>query len=165
MCTQMRAMAVVAVDPINTVLMRSYGGLRFGETPSTAFIAPLPRCSTSRDRGSTPHADPIRGYYRREHTDLREVGMKTKNPHDEVRLRAGQAAAELGVGVQTLHYYEREELIPAPPRSTAGYRLYPPDLMERLRFIRQIGRASCRRRVEKPSPRACRIKTLRRTRG
>jgi len=63
--------------------------------------------------------------------------MKTKNPHDEVRLRAGQAAAELGVGVQTLHYYEREELIPAPPRSTAGYRLYPPDLMERLRFIRR----------------------------
>ena len=52
-------------------------------------------------------------------------------------LRAGQAAAELGVGVQTLHYYEREGLIPPPPRSEAGYRLFPPDLMERLRFIRR----------------------------
>ncbi len=52
-------------------------------------------------------------------------------------LRAGQAAAELGVGVQTLHYYEREGLIPVPPRSEAGYRLYPPELMERLRFIRR----------------------------
>ncbi|HEV2150087.1 MAG TPA: heavy metal-responsive transcriptional regulator [Longimicrobiaceae bacterium] len=52
-------------------------------------------------------------------------------------FRAGEAAAELGVGVQTLHYYEREGLIPAPPRSGAGYRLFPPDLMERLRFIRR----------------------------
>lgn len=52
-------------------------------------------------------------------------------------LRAGQAAAELGVGVQTLHYYEREGLIPAAPRSEAGYRLYPPELMDRLRFIRR----------------------------
>lgn len=52
-------------------------------------------------------------------------------------LRAGQAAAELGVGVQTLHYYEREGLIPSPPRSAAGYRLFPPDLMDQLRFIRR----------------------------
>jgi DNA-binding transcriptional MerR regulator len=52
-------------------------------------------------------------------------------------LRAGQAAAELGVGVQTLHYYEREGFIPVPPRSEAGYRLFPPELMERLRFIRR----------------------------
>lgn len=52
-------------------------------------------------------------------------------------LRAGQAAAKLGVGVQTLHYYERERLIPNPPRSPAGYRLYPPALVERLRFIRR----------------------------
>lgn len=52
-------------------------------------------------------------------------------------LRAGQAAGELGVGVQTLHYYEREGLIPAPPRSETGYRLYPAELMERLRFIRR----------------------------
>lgn len=56
---------------------------------------------------------------------------------DHEYLRSGQAAAELGVGVQTLHYYEREGLIPAPPRSGAGYRLFPPDLMERLRFIRR----------------------------
>ena len=61
---------------------------------------------------------------------------QTTKPNDEC-LRAGQAAAELGVGVQTLHYYEREGLIPSPPRSAAGYRLFPPDLMERLRFIRR----------------------------
>lgn len=52
-------------------------------------------------------------------------------------LRVGEAAADLGVGVQTLHYYEREGLIPPPPRSESGYRTFPPDLMERLRFIRR----------------------------
>ena len=61
---------------------------------------------------------------------------QTTKPNDEC-LRAGQAAAELGVGIQTLHYYEREGLIPSPPRSAAGYRLFPPNLMERLHFIRR----------------------------
>lgn len=52
-------------------------------------------------------------------------------------LLAGDAAKALGVGVQTLHYYEREGLIAAPPRSAAGYRLYPPALVERIGFIRK----------------------------
>ena len=52
-------------------------------------------------------------------------------------LLAGQAARELGVGVQTLHYYEREGLIPTPPRTDAGYRVYPSEVMDRLRFIRR----------------------------
>ncbi|MBA2563893.1 MAG: MerR family DNA-binding transcriptional regulator [Gemmatimonadetes bacterium] len=29
----------------------------------------------------------------------------------------------LGVGVQTLHFYERRRLIPLPVRSASGYRL------------------------------------------
>ena len=52
-------------------------------------------------------------------------------------MLAGEVARELGVGVQTLHYYEREGLIPPPPRSEAGYRLYPPELLERVAFIRK----------------------------
>jgi DNA-binding transcriptional MerR regulator len=63
--------------------------------------------------------------------------MTRTNEAEPEYLRAGQAAAELGVGVQTLHYYEREGLIPVPPRSNAGYRLFPPELMERLHFIRR----------------------------
>lgn len=52
-------------------------------------------------------------------------------------LLAGDVAKALGIGVQTLHYYEREGLIPPPPRSESGYRLYTPDLVERVRFIRK----------------------------
>lgn len=52
-------------------------------------------------------------------------------------LLAGSVARELGIGVQTLHYYEREGLIPTPERSVSGYRLYTPALVERVRFIRK----------------------------
>lgn len=53
------------------------------------------------------------------------------------RMLAGDVARLLGIGVQTLHYYEREGLIPSPARSDSGYRLYTPRLVDRLRFIRK----------------------------
>jgi MerR family transcriptional regulator, copper efflux regulator len=46
--------------------------------------------------------------------------------------------AELaGVGVETVRFYERENLIPAPPRTQSGYRLYPPEVVDRIRFIKR----------------------------
>jgi DNA-binding transcriptional MerR regulator len=60
-----------------------------------------------------------------------------KQPADDPTLRAGEAAEVLGVGVQTLHFYERERLIPPPPRTASGYRLYTPELIDRLQFIRK----------------------------
>lgn len=50
---------------------------------------------------------------------------------------AGEAAKALGVGVQTLHFYEQQGLIPRPPRSQGGYRLYSPEMIEQVRFIRK----------------------------
>jgi DNA-binding transcriptional MerR regulator len=35
-------------------------------------------------------------------------------------------ADELGVGIETLRYYEKQGLIQAPERSSNGYRLYTP---------------------------------------
>jgi len=52
-------------------------------------------------------------------------------------LLAGDVAKQLSIGVQTLHYYEREGLIPAPERTEAGYRLYTAELIERIAFIRK----------------------------
>lgn len=52
-------------------------------------------------------------------------------------MLAGEVADVLGVGIQTLHYYEREGLITPPARSDAGYRLYSKDLVESIRFIRK----------------------------
>jgi MerR family copper efflux transcriptional regulator len=52
-------------------------------------------------------------------------------------VRVGAAAEAAGVGVQTLHYYEREGLIEPPDRSAAGYREYDAGTVERVRAIKR----------------------------
>ncbi len=51
-------------------------------------------------------------------------------------MRIGELAAQAGVDVQTVRYYEREGLIEAPARTASGYRRYAPAHLERLTFIR-----------------------------
>jgi DNA-binding transcriptional MerR regulator len=82
-------------------------------------------------------------------------------------LTVGEVAKRADLGVQTLHYYERLGLLPKPRRSAANYRLYDPEIVERLRFIKKAhslgftleeireilslrdhGRAPCRRVAE-----------------
>lgn len=42
-----------------------------------------------------------------------------------------------GVSTDTLRYYERKGLLPAPPRTAAGYRRYPPASVARVQLIRR----------------------------
>ncbi len=63
--------------------------------------------------------------------------MATEQAGDPPLAQAGEVAKKLGIGVQTLHFYEREKLIPPPPRSRGGFRLYSPDLIRRVEFIRK----------------------------
>lgn len=49
----------------------------------------------------------------------------------------GEIAKRVGVGVETVRFYERQGLVPEPPRSPSGYRLYPPETTDRLRFVRR----------------------------
>lgn len=51
-------------------------------------------------------------------------------------LPIGAAARTSGVKVPTIRYYEEIGLLPAPPRSDGGRRLYGPDDLHRLAFIR-----------------------------
>lgn len=53
------------------------------------------------------------------------------------RHTIGEVARRVGIGVETVRFYERQGLIKAPPRSAAGYRLYPDEAVERLRFVRR----------------------------
>lgn len=49
----------------------------------------------------------------------------------------GNVAREAGVGIETIRFYEREGLIGKPPRTPSGYRQYPDDVIERIRFIQR----------------------------
>ncbi len=52
-------------------------------------------------------------------------------------ITIGQLAREADVGVETVRFYERRGLIEDPPRRRSGYRQYPPETIDRLRFIRR----------------------------
>ena len=52
-------------------------------------------------------------------------------------FKAGELAAQAGVGVQTLHYYERLKLLPKAERSAANYRLYSREALRRVQFIKK----------------------------
>src|SRR5260370_2214429 len=43
---------------------------------------------------------------------------------------------EGGVNVETIRYYERHGLLPKPPRTHSGYRIFSDDAVTRLRFIK-----------------------------
>ncbi len=52
-------------------------------------------------------------------------------------LTIGHLAKQAGVNLETVRFYERRGLLPRPPRSASGYRLFPADAARRLRFIRR----------------------------
>ena len=52
-------------------------------------------------------------------------------------LKIGELAEHAEVNLQTIRYYERERLLPEPPRLSSGYRLYPDTAVRRVRFIKR----------------------------
>lgn len=52
-------------------------------------------------------------------------------------LKIGELAKRGGCLVETVRYYEHEGLMPAPHRTQSGHRLYEPDQVRRLVFIRR----------------------------
>lgn len=55
-------------------------------------------------------------------------------------MRIGEVADELGINTKTIRYYESIGLIPAAPRTDAGYRDYADEDVDRLEFIRTAQR-------------------------
>lgn len=53
-------------------------------------------------------------------------------------MRISKVATNAGVGVETVRFYERKGLITQPPKpATGGFRSYPPETVDRIRFARQ----------------------------
>ena len=53
------------------------------------------------------------------------------------RMKIGTLARQADVAIDTVRYYERQGLLPAPERTESGYRSYAPGDVARLRFIRR----------------------------
>lgn len=52
-------------------------------------------------------------------------------------MKIGELAQRSGVGIDTVRFYEREGLLPKAQRLASGYRVYAPDDLKRLRFVRR----------------------------
>jgi len=53
-------------------------------------------------------------------------------------MRIGQMSRQTGVSVDAIRFYERNGLLAAPKRSEGGFRLYSPDDLSCLQFIRGL---------------------------
>jgi len=55
---------------------------------------------------------------------------------DMAALTIARAAREAGVNIETVRFYERKGLIERPPKGE-GYRVYSPEQITRIRFIKE----------------------------
>jgi DNA-binding transcriptional MerR regulator len=49
----------------------------------------------------------------------------------------GAVAQLTGVSADTIRFYERKGVLPKAPRNQSGYRVYPPELIERIGFLKR----------------------------
>jgi Hg(II)-responsive transcriptional regulator len=52
-------------------------------------------------------------------------------------MRTGELAAHAGVNIQTVRFYERRGILPKPERTSSGYRVYSPEAVRLIRFIKR----------------------------
>ncbi len=52
-------------------------------------------------------------------------------------LKIGELARQAGLTARAIRFYERKRVLPPPRRSASGYRLYGPEAVEMLRFVKQ----------------------------
>jgi MerR family mercuric resistance operon transcriptional regulator len=55
---------------------------------------------------------------------------------DHSAMSIGTLAAQAGVNVETIRFYQRKGILAVPPRPPRGARRYPPDAVDRVRFIK-----------------------------
>jgi len=55
----------------------------------------------------------------------------------ETQVRIGKLAKAAGLTIKTIRYYETRGLLPVPPRTEGGYRLYSEADLHRVEFIKQ----------------------------
>ena len=53
-------------------------------------------------------------------------------------MRVGEVATRAGVSVDTVRFYERVGVLPAPERTASGYRDYRPETVERIALTREL---------------------------
>jgi Hg(II)-responsive transcriptional regulator len=56
---------------------------------------------------------------------------------NESGLTIGRLARAANVGIETIRYYQKRELLPTPDAVDSAFRFYPLELIDRIRFIKR----------------------------
>ncbi|HWX34273.1 MAG TPA: MerR family transcriptional regulator [Steroidobacteraceae bacterium] len=62
-------------------------------------------------------------------------------PVSRPQLTIGRLAKAAGVGVETVRYYQRRDLLPKPARPVGGFRYYGPETLEQLKSVKRAQQA------------------------
>ena len=68
---------------------------------------------------------------------MRRVRRQVVTNETAISLKIGEVARRVGVGVETLRFYERSGLLDRPARTEGGYRLYDDRALKTLEFIKR----------------------------
>ena len=52
-------------------------------------------------------------------------------------MTSGELAKRGGVNLESVRFYERQKLLPKPPRTASGYRVFSEEAVRRIRFIKR----------------------------
>ncbi len=52
-------------------------------------------------------------------------------------LKIGEVSLSSGIGIEALRFYERSGILGRPARTASGYRVYDPNVLDRLAFIKK----------------------------
>ena len=63
--------------------------------------------------------------------------MRSVAPRSPAALSIGELSRRTGVNIETIRYYERIKMLPAPPRTSSGRRVFGPAETRSLAFIRR----------------------------
>jgi MerR family mercuric resistance operon transcriptional regulator len=63
--------------------------------------------------------------------------MRSAASESPPALSIGELSRRTGVNIETIRYYERIKMMPAPPRTPSGRRIYGPAETRSLAFIRR----------------------------
>ena len=63
--------------------------------------------------------------------------MRSVAPPSPAAVSIGELSRRTGVNIETIRYYERIKMVPAPPRTASGRRVYGPAETRSLAFIRR----------------------------
>ncbi len=52
-------------------------------------------------------------------------------------ITTSELARQGGINLESIRFYEKRGLLPKPPRTASGYRMFPPESVRRVQFIKR----------------------------